>query len=73
MSTATTTTCPACAPLAADVARLRNEYKVLTQMLDAFLKRSGFPLVPRDEARAILTPPAEPLAPVVALADRRAL
>jgi hypothetical protein len=64
--------CPSCAPLAADVARLRNEYKVLTQMLDAFLKRSGFPLVPREEARAILSP-AEPLAPVVALADRRAL
>ena len=68
----TTTTCPSCAPLAADVARLRSEYKALTQMLDAFLKRSGFPLLPREEARAILAPPAEPLAPVVALADRRA-
>ena len=52
---------------------LKGIFQVLRDSMAEFYERLGAPLVSGAEARAILAPPAEPLAPVVALADRRAL
>jgi hypothetical protein len=51
-----TTTCPACAPLAAEVAELRGIFQTLLLAFDDFTKRTGTPKVSAAEARAILAP-----------------
>jgi hypothetical protein len=56
-----TTTCPACAPLAAEVAELRGIFQAFIQTLGVVLERTGTPLVSADEARAILTAEYGPL------------
>jgi hypothetical protein len=56
-----TTTCPACAPLAAEMDELKGIFQTFIQTLGVVLERTGTPLVSAEEARAILTAEHGPL------------